>query len=170
MKCQICHTNDATIIFTQIINSEKIVLQICTECAGKKGISIEIEKPTKPNAASFIAGFTGITAEADDEKVSNLSCPVCGLTAAEFKTSGLFGCDKCPEAFGDYTSNLLKQIHGTDVYEGKKPVKLSVEGETMQELQKLRAELKRCIEIEDYERAVILRDQITELEGKNIKR
>ncbi|HDY90228.1 MAG TPA: hypothetical protein ENH82_19175 [bacterium] len=167
MKCQICNKNIANIVFTQILNNEKMVLQICTECAKEKGISVEIEKPSKPKVDSFIGSFTGIISEKDEKEVPDLTCAVCGLTFAEFKKSGLFGCDKCHEAFGEHVSNLLKQIHGTDVYEGELPDKLSEEGETMQKLKKLRSELKHCIGTEDYERAAELRDRIAEIEEKN---
>ena len=84
------------------------------------------------------------------------------------KKNGLFGCDKCHTAFGEHISNLLKQIPGTDIYEGKLPDELSGEGEKIQKLGSLRSELKRCIELEDYERAAKLRDRISEIEGKII--
>ena len=170
MKCQICNKNEANIIFTQIVNNEKLILQICSECAKKKGISVEIKKPSHPPGGSFIGSFTGISGEKGETKIPDLTCTVCGLTFEEFKKSGLFGCDKCHEAFGEHISNLLKQIHGTDVYEGKSLEKLSVEGETIQQLKGLQAELKHCIETEEYERAAELRDKIAALEGKNIKK
>ena len=170
MKCQICKKNEANIVFTQIINEKKIVLQICTECAKKKGISVEFEKSSHPQINSFIGSITGGVGEKDEKDVPNLTCDVCGLTFGEFKKNGLFGCDKCHEAFGDHISNLLKQIHGTDVYDGKSPSELTEEGEKLQQLKNLRSELKRCIESEDYEHAAKLRDKIAECEGKKIKK
>lgn len=166
MICQICKKNEANIVFTQIVNNEKIVLQICTECAKKKGISVEIEKPSYPKVHSFIGSLTGDIGEKSEKEIPDMTCNICGLTFAEFKKSGLFGCDKCHTAFGEHISNLLKQIHGTDIYEGKLPDELSGEDEKIQKLRSLRSELKRCIELEDYERAAKLRDRISEIEGK----
>ena len=91
MKCQICNVNEANIIFTQIVNNEKIVLQICSECAKKKGISVEIEKPSKPQINSFIGSFTGYFSEKEEKEIPDLTCNICGLTFAEFKKTGLFG-------------------------------------------------------------------------------
>lgn len=170
MKCQICNKNEANIVFTQIINTEKIVLQICTDCARKKGISVEFEKPSQPKVHSFIGSLTGALGEKEDKEIPDLTCDICGLTFAEFKKNGLFGCDKCHVAFGEHISNLLKQIHGTDVYNGKSPEKLSEEGEKMYQLKSLRTELQHCIEMEDYERAAELRDKIAEVEGKRINK
>ena len=59
MKCQICNKNNANIVFTQIVNNEKIVLQICSECAKNRGISIEFEKPSLPQVNSFIGSLAG---------------------------------------------------------------------------------------------------------------
>ncbi len=168
MICQICNKNEANIVFTQIVNNEKIVLQICTECAKKKGISVEIEKPSYPKVHSFIGSITGDIGEKSEKEIPDMTSNISGLTFAEFKKNGLFGCDKCHTAFGEHISNLLKQIHGTDIYEGKLPDELSGEGEKIQKLRSLRSKLKRCIELEDYERAAKLRDRISEIEGKII--
>ena len=170
MKCQICNKNEANIVFTQIINSEKIVLKICTECAKKKGISIEIEKPTQPKVSSLIGGLTGDLTYKDDKDIPDLTCETCGLTFAEFKKEGLFGCDRCHTYFGDHISTLLKQIHGTDVHEGKTPKIRIKDGEEIVSLRKLRADLKKAIELEEYEKAALLRDKIAALQEKKIKK
>lgn len=175
MKCQICKKNEANIIFTQIVDDEKIVLQICSKCAAEKGISIAIEKPTAPKVNSLLGSVTCVfgekvsetdTGKKEEAVDPDLACAECGLTFVEFKKTGLFGCDKCHRVFGKYIRNLLKQIHGTDVYEGKSPKTISPEGEKIQQLKVLRAELKRRIDGEEYERAAELRDRIADLEGK----
>ena len=170
MKCQICNKYDANIVFTQIVNNEKIVLQICSECAKKRGISIEFEKPSLPQVNSFIGSLAGDIGEKDKKDIPELTCDVCGLTFAEFKKEGLFGCDKCHEAFEDHIVNLLKQIHGSNVYDGKSPEGLSDEGEKMQQLKNLRSELKHFVKMEDYERAAELRDKIAEIEKDKINK
>ena len=167
MKCQMCNKNEANIVFTQIINNEKIVLQICIECAKKKGLSIEIEKalsPSPPLHESFLGSLTGQLGKKEDDDIPDLKCGVCGLTFAEFKTSGLFGCDKCHEAFGAHIKKLLKQIHGTAVHEGKEPEVVSINIGIKQQLKKLQSDLKHCVEIEDYEKAAKLHDRITKLQ------
>ena len=162
MKCQICHKNNANIVFTQIVNNEKIVIQICTECAKKKGLSIEFETtPLSSNPAkSFLSSVKNEHVEEEKEKIPDLTCEICGLTFIEFKKKGLLGCDKCHEAFGSHIRKILKQIHGTTVHLGKAPHKDSTELINKQHMKHLRAQLKHCVEIEDYEQAAILRDQI----------
>lgn len=177
MKCQICNNNEANIIFTQIINNEKIVLQICSECARKKGLSIEIDSVTTSHSPeSFLGGLFGASVKKDEKDVPDLKCSVCGLTFAEFKKTGLFGCDACLEAFGVYLTNLLQQIHGTTVQTGSTvqegtivqnnqiPKGPKKEIEMKNELEKLRIQLKKCVEVEEYENAAKLRDRIAVLE------
>lgn len=176
MKCQVCHDKEANIIFTQIVNGEKMVLHICSDCAQDKGISMTIEKPSHPKmgeksphpkVASLIGGVSGGTEETDTEAhVPDLTCNVCGLTFSEFRKTGLFGCDACHVAFGEHIPRLLKQIHGTDVYGGKTPGDLSDEGTVFHQLKSLRMQLKQCVDAEDYERAAVLRDKIGELETR----
>ena len=111
MKCQICNKNEANIIFTQIVNNEKIVKQICSECAKKKGLSIEIESVSpKPASPEMLLGlFSGETEMKEEKDIPELKCDLCGLTFSEFKKSGLFGCDKCHEAFGERIKDIIKQ-------------------------------------------------------------
>lgn len=172
MKCQICNIKEANILFTQIINNEKLILHICSDCAKKKGISVEIEKPFQPKIDIFSDNIpVDSGSEKKDEKTGEkVKCGQCGLTLSEFKRIGLFGCDKCHEAFGEYVSNLLKQFHGTDVYKGKIPEEIFEKDDVVQQLKNLRVELKYCVEIEDYEKAAVLRDKIAELERNEMKK
>jgi protein arginine kinase activator len=172
MKCQICNKNEANIVFTQIIDNEKIVLNICSECAKIKGITVEIGKPSMPKADdfSFDDSYEDKEEKADESTEEKIFCESCGLSFAEFRKSGLFGCENCHLAFGEYIPNLLKQIHGTEVYKGNKPGELSEEAKLINRLNRFRSELKRCIETEDYEQAAKLRDSIAVLEKDILKK
>ena len=172
MKCQICQVNDANIVFTQIVNNEKVVLHICTECAGTKGLTVEIGKGMKPlpepllNAVKSAKKAVMKKAAAEPaEVIPDITCDSCGLTYAEFKSSGLFGCEHCHLAFGEHVRALLVQIHGASMHEGRTPsTEISKEIQDRQRLKKLRTELSRSVEVEDYERAAQLRDQIELIE------
>ena len=145
MKCQICKKNEANIVFTQIINNEKIVMQICIGCAKEKGLSIELEKALSPHPSShesFLGSLTGQLGKKEESEIPDLKCSMCGLTFAEFKTSGLFGCDNCHKAFGEHIQKLLKQIHGTAVHEGDNQEVVSKNTGGKQHLKKLKENYK----------------------------
>jgi len=167
MKCQICNINEAEIVFTQIVENEKIVMQICSECARKKGLSIEISavEPSTNGHDSFFDLFAG-SDRPDDEALPDITCESCGLSFKEFKKNGLFGCDRCHEYFGENVKKLLRQIHGTDMHRGSTeppaPKKKKVNRRAM--IRNLRVELEKCLRMEEYERAAELRDKITVLQ------
>lgn len=164
MKCQICNVNNANIIFTQIINNEKIVMQICSECAKKKGLTIEIKTELPAQIESLVGSLTGDSGTDGVEKIPDITCPECGLTFEEFKKSGLFGCDRCHVAFGSHIASLLKQIHGLAKHEGKSPRALPEEADLKKDLKELRSKLKHFVEVEEYEKAAEVRDRISVLE------
>lgn len=166
MKCQICKGKNANIIFTKIINNEKVTLNICADCAREKGLTVKLTSEENPQSEPLHAPDTLNFGMHDKTNFSEITCLQCGLTFAEFKKSGFFGCDHCNEAFGHHIEDLLKRIHGASVHEGKTPLNISDDIELKKHLQSLRLRLQRCIESEEYERAAELRDKIAYFEDK----
>jgi protein arginine kinase activator len=169
MKCQICRENLANIVFTKIVNNEKVVLHICSECAQKKGLTIEIGHPESIAAMKAGADHNPGGEQRQETNVPDLVCDICGLPFAEFKKTGFVGCDNCYEAFNRHIVNILKQIHGSAVHQGKVPLHIAGDVELKKHIRTLRLRLQHCIEAEDYERAAELRDKIASLEGKFVK-
>lgn len=168
MKCQICHTNEANIVFTQIVDNEKIVMQICTECAQKKGISIEFHSADSMHheISSFNTGGES-SHTSHDEVIPSVACENCGLTFGEFKKTGLFGCDKCHESFGDLLDPILMQLHGVKYHSPgyvEQGVRKHRPVSQKKILKQLTEELRNCVLKEEYERAAELRDRIAELQ------
>lgn len=167
MKCQICNKNEAQIVFTQIVNNKKIVLHICTDCARTKGLSVEIKhtvgQETPP--MSFLAGFTG--GGKQEENVPDLVCDSCGMTYAEFKESGLFGCDSCHESFGVHVRQLLKQIHGVAVHTENVTQNIKRSSSIRHQIKDLKTQLSDSVENENYELAAKIRDRISSLEKES---
>ncbi|MFC1607423.1 UvrB/UvrC motif-containing protein [Candidatus Latescibacterota bacterium] len=169
MKCQICNENEANIVFTQIVNNEKLVMQICSECAKKKGLTLDIKTESHSPVESLVGSLTGGTDEKGDEEIPDLNCEVCDLSFAEFKKSGLFGCDQCHLSFGSHIKGLLKQIHGVAEHEGKGPRPLTEDVSTKKEIKDLKSQLKKLVEAEEYEKAAELRDRINDMEKEHKK-
>jgi protein arginine kinase activator len=98
----------------------------------------------------------------------NPRCPNCGLSFLELLQVGRIGCADCYRAFGEQMDALLEKIHGTAIHSGEimepkvgstKPVKKKISKKD-----RLRLELKKAIETEDYENAARLRDKLKALE------
>ena len=153
----ICGQNVATIHVTEIINGEKKELHLCEDCAKKKKLPF----PTTHSIdlSEVLSGIIEAAGEAGNDELNKAVCPECGITFAEFRTSGRFGCPNDYETFRAGVDPLLERIHGTTEHRGRKAAVAAVRrhGERLTEL---RAELKKAVADEAYERAARLRDQI----------
>lgn len=165
MRCQDCDNGEATVSLTQIINNEKVVLNLCKECAAKRGFHSPLDNIPFP-LANFLTEMMGKEKVAHGSKAikaPDLSCPSCGLSFEEFSRLGRFGCGECYKTFRDKLQGLLRKIHGSSLHKGKLPPMLSEDASNIKEQERLDQELQRAIELEDFERAADLRDKIKSL-------
>jgi len=167
MMCQFCKKNPADIIFTIIINNKKKDINICKKCAEEKGLSNPL--------AGFPSLLGGIIFGMAEEKIKeiidneisqkDITCEECGLSYAEFKTSGLLGCQFCYEAFKDDLKVILRRIHGNNRHFAlKKERILPVE----KEISELTRELENAIKKEEFKKTARIRDKIKYIK-KNAK-
>ncbi|MEL7240425.1 MAG: UvrB/UvrC motif-containing protein, partial [Planctomycetota bacterium] len=91
----------------------------------------------------------------------------CEMTWAKFKQGGLLGCGGCYDAFESELTPLLRRAHeGATHHSGKVPARRS-DGQVRKQrvsVSKLRRELQKAIDDEDYEAAARLRDEIKSAE------
>ena len=94
------------------------------------------------------------------------SCPVCGMSWTSFKQSGLMGCSHDYELYEAKLLPLLKRAQeGSTQHIGKVPQgKTSEANDRQVATLRLRRELQRAIDAENYEQAATLRDQLRKLE------
>lgn len=165
MNCQDCGVRESTVKVTQIINNEKVVLNLCKECATKRGFHSPLDNTPFP-LANFLAGMMSKPEPQKGKKSvtkPDLTCPNCGLTFSEFSRLGRFGCGQCYKTFRERLQPLLRKIHGSSLHRGKLPPMLSEDSALIKEQERLEEELKRAIADEQYERAADLRDKLNSL-------
>ena len=105
--------------------------------------------------------------------VKELKCDNCNMTYDEFVNKGKFGCPKCYDTFSSKIDSILKRLHGSNRYIGKKALNSKninvIKEEKLEErkenteLEKLQNDLKKAIAEERYEAAAVLRDKINNL-------
>lgn len=169
MLCQDCNQNESTVHLTQIVNNKKLVLNLCKDCAEKRGFHSPFEHMPFP-LAEFVTGMVGTTKPASPAKGTRRShkvkkCPGCGMTFDDFGKSGRLGCGKCYQTFRVEMADLLRKIHGSPKHRGKR---LTGDGEYIgkaREESQLREELKKAVDNEEFEKAADIRDQIRSLTG-----
>ena len=159
MLCQECKQNQASVPFIQIIDGEKKVYHLCAECAEKKsGLG-----------GSLTVTLSGILAQdegQEDAKVPDLTCASCGLTYAEFRKTGRFGCAACYTAFDAELAEVLRRIHGSSRHAGQPPESSGAE-DCSQQVSELSRALQEAVAAERFEDAARLRDQIAILKAQS---
>jgi len=173
MTCDICAKKKATVHLTEIVDEQMSEMHLCEECARQKSSQMEQQF----GLADLLAGLsdTSKTANSKDSEKSTLKCTRCDLPYEDFRKFGRLGCGECYTSFKEHLTGLLRKIHGSNKYLGKKPAKNGEDQTTASpeavaalvasdNLSDLKQQLHSAIGAEDFEKAAQLRDKIRNLE------
>lgn len=169
MLCERCQQRPAMVQYTEIINGQKRVMQLCDTCAREVQAESFGFFP-QLNLPNFLAGFFhhfGAGAGAVPQApVTHDRCASCGLPESEFVQRGLLGCGNCYNSFAERLDSVIRRIHGTTRHTGKVPARTGGRARVVKEIEQLKQRLKEAVSREEYEKAAQLRDEIRELEKK----
>ncbi|MDO4548612.1 MAG: UvrB/UvrC motif-containing protein [Clostridia bacterium] len=177
MMCEECGKNVASIKLVSVLAGEKHEKLICSECMSK------FQKQFRALDLSGLAGILGslikqtggLEDDADNNKVSmsaegdengendDLMCMGCGLTYGEYRKTGFLGCPECYQAFRHPLSQTLKRLNGYTRHIGRVPGNDMCSVSIRLDIDRLRHQLTRAINEEEYEQAADIRDRIKEL-------
>lgn len=122
MKCQKCHSQEATVFFSEVSNQKKIEYCLCEICAKDWGGYIQT-----PHFAysleQFVAKFLESMASAQSSSSTDeeaKTCEHCGMTYQEFHKTGRLGCEHDYEIFRDILAKSFQQVYGVSTHQGKK--------------------------------------------------
>ncbi len=167
MLCQICKEREATIHFTNVVGSKVEKIHLCSHCAEEKGF--DYLKKSNFAMGDLLAGLLDTSAKPSGKKVKAGGCPNCGTSYSSFKKVGRMGCSRCYEYFEKQLMPLLRSVHADTRHLGKVPTRYSKKVSAERKVLKLQEELDRAVELENYEKAAELRDEIKKLKQQNEK-
>jgi len=166
MKCDNCN-KPAKIHYTEIRNGKTIEKHLCEQCAAQIEGMQALAKGHPP-INELLEKF--VLAHQDMQKQMSVTCDNCGVSWAEFRQNGLFGCEHDYQVFEKELTPLLQRAHeGATHHVGKVPARAGggqAPVRRLADINRLRRELAKAVEMEDYERAARLRDQIREAESQ----
>jgi protein arginine kinase activator len=154
LKCDFC-AQPATVHFTQINNNKVHNVDLCEDCAKKKGV-------TNPGGFS-LADLLLKAAPGPEASASGIRCEQCGFTQNDFKKHGRFGCPACYDAFKGMLEPLLDGMHKGTKHAGKVPQAAVDRKSLYDRMSKLELELTDAIKAERYEEAARYRDEINQM-------
>ncbi|CAH0434922.1 Putative kinase [Clostridium neonatale] len=165
MLCEKCKKNEARINLVKILNGQKQEIWLCENCARDiadipmlNSISKEIDFPFQGILTGLISNFNNVSEKKE------LVCPNCGMHYDEFKKTGKLGCSECYEEFSKSNEPLVKTATNFVKYAGKIPKRNKIELSQKKKLKDLKESLQKLILEEDYEKAAVIRDSISEIE------
>lgn len=162
LHCDLCG-KPATVHLTQIINNKIQKVDLCEECAQKKGVS----DPDGFSLADLLAKNFAVPGEmAHPAGGSSLACGACGCSAKDFKKTGRLGCPDCYEALAPIIMPILVGVHRGTEHVGKIPERLKSRLERRRRFSQLDQDLQQAIRDERYEDAAGYRDQIEQLKAE----
>ena len=160
--CQNCKKANATVHLTDIRpDGEPVERHLCEECASREGVTLKPHEPMNLMLEKFVK-MSG-----ELQQASQRVCPNCGMSFGDFRAQGLLGCPHDYEVFSDLLIPLIERAHGgTAEHVGKTPGQTAEGGKRRAEILRLRRELDRAVESEEYETAAKLRDRLKDLSAE----
>ncbi len=157
--CQNCKQAKATVHLTDIQpDGEPVERHLCEQCANQEGVTLKPHEPINLMLEKFVK------LGADLQEAAERTCPECGMTFGEFRSLGQLGCPNDYKVFADLLMPLIERAHdGGSEHVGKVPGRADSSGKKRAEIHRLRRELDRAVESEDYEKAAKLRDRLKEM-------
>jgi protein arginine kinase activator len=164
MPCDQCHTREAIIHLTQIVNEQVTTLHLCERCAAEKGV--ESPSVAKTPLGTFLAAMGKGLPETTPAPRSSETCGRCGASLKDFNESGRLGCPECWHTFETPLRDLLRRLHGSTHHLGERYAETvpAPAGGGRAEAAELREQLRVAVETENFELAAELRDRLRVIE------
>lgn len=154
MLCDVCKKREAVYHTIKQFNGVKTETHLCAECKMHR----DAERRSDFGSA-FFSDFSKLFGEGGNTEKT--VCPKCGTTRDEFLSSGYVGCEQCYETFKDEILPRLSKIQQGTVHTGKRPA--TVASTPAGEYERLGAELKKAVDVEDFRRAAKLQEKMRKL-------
>ena len=161
MNCEKCKKNHATFHLTANEDGVMREAHLCEECARQAGVNMKFDF----SISKILGSLLDVKPPAPStSKASQIRCPECGITYAEFKAKARLGCAHDYEVFRTELIRLLEKIHGATTHAGKTPQTVDSQIRKENELIRLKRDLDSVVKSEDFEKAAQIRDRIRTLE------
>ncbi|UTC61780.1 UvrB/UvrC motif-containing protein [Treponema sp. OMZ 788] len=163
MICDMCKLNEASVSVEQVADGITKNIYLCPACSRRLGFGMFSE--TIDISITKLAGSNDINNT--DYKTYD-RCPICGSSFKDIESKQMIGCMECLSYFRSEIVEILrknkKNLKCSCFESDNSSPKNLFENNNSEELLE---ELRKAVQIEDYERAAALRDEIKALEKKH---
>lgn len=167
MLCEKCKKNTATVCVTTIINGDKTVKNLCPACAEQEGhLNMGFDFDHDFSWQNLWPKVFSLGQSDMMQRLDDLVCSQCHLSLQDFTKQGRLGCSHCYTDFARQLEPIIKQMHVGEQHTGKMPKRLSGVKGIQREIDGLKGQLQQAIQVENFELAAKLRDEIKGLQQK----
>lgn len=159
MICDICKLNEAAVSVEQVADGVTKNIYLCRSCSQRLGFGMFSE-----NIDISITKLFNRHDFDNNEIKASAQCPNCGKSLQDIEFKHKIGCENCFLFFKYEIMGILGQKKENLQYSGSIPDLPPVFFTEKQNASDLRKKLIRAVEIEDYETAAALRDELKALE------
>ena len=168
MLCEKCNKNIANVYLKNNINGNMTESHLCSSCAGEiyNKNYIPIINLLNSDFDSDIFSMLNFNKSSQPlQVVEKTTCPMCGLSFSDITKTGKAGCGQCYETFKNELKPNVMRIHGTANHTGKIPKDRSLYINAKRKIEELNIKLNKAVDEQNFEEAVILRDEINKIKG-----
>jgi len=162
MLCERCGKNTAAVRIKNNINGSWSENWLCPQCAN---ISANFNFLETVNNLGGLDLFNALSfgQPAPNYNTERKSCPLCGTNFAQIVQYGKIGCGECYTVFKAELEPTVIKMHGRAKHTGKVPKNLESKISVKRKIEELNIKLKRMIEVQNFEEAALIRDEINKL-------
>ncbi|EFI41343.1 MULTISPECIES: UvrB/UvrC motif-containing protein [Peptoniphilus] len=166
MLCDSCGKKEAIISYTKMMGNDVEEVHLCADCAEKKmREDLEFNSAVTGKMENFLKEIFKLTGNLNSDIVKK-KCSHCGTGFKELENNEL-GCEWCYDEFEDEIKSMLTSLKSSSKHKGKIPRSAGDKVVFKREEDELLNKLSVAIELEEYEEAARLRDELKALRGKN---
>lgn len=169
--CEECGVNEACYTISVMMGGQVTQRHLCAECMAKMNMNLAAGN-VKHLLSAIMNAISGSVEEAvananeESDEGAAIVCERCGTSLRQFTKSGKLGCPGCYQAFREQLTPMLQQIHGRVQHAGRKPLDDEAAQRRRAVYERLTRQLEQAVAAEDFETAVVLRDQLRQLRGE----
>lgn len=163
MLCQKCHKNAASVRYAEVVDGRVTDIHLCQECLANHQNETQTGFKLSDPVPSLKKAVAARFAERANEPQG--SCSACDTELKTVLQTGNVGCSVCYDSFTeDQLRPVMEDVHVGLLHRGKMPNVNDARVNLRGLLQTKRGLLKTTLDMEKYEEAASLRDEIRELE------
>lgn len=163
MLCEACKKNEAIIHIEEKSQVGVRTVSLCLECAAMKGFNIR-SQDIQPLINGFVSNLFGSNPQSipvfNSLQMLDSQCGFCGTSINEIYETSKAGCQECFSEFRSLIESIIESFNESVEYKGKLPENMDKEKKYLTAVLKLKKELRKCVEKEDFKEAAVIRDKI----------